>query len=160
MFGLCLLKLFYQRSGNSGNKVEDLPGSAIISFIFAVILVFQTVCQIQYFIKTINKFQNKKLKQKYEVIYNIDSFKFVQYCRRHLSGNYQGQLITDHDSPETIDSYLIMYYLYPVVDFRQKKNLKKCLVVFNKKDPFSVIPDDYDIIAVYNPKSLLAVQKE
>ena len=160
VLGLCLMQLSRVKSSDSQYKITGSQGLAVAVIAFAFLLVFQTICQIQYFTKTINKFQNRNLEQKLNVIYNIDSFKFVQYCHKHLSGKYKGQLITDSDYRKTIDPYLIMYYLYPVVDFRQEKDFKKCLVVFNKKDPLSVIPNSYDIIAVYNSKSLLAVQKE
>ena len=135
-------------------------GLFVTMLIFLILIGLQANCQIKYFLKTVNEFQGKNLRQKLDLMYNIESYKFVKYGLLNLSGRYQGQLITDSDYGWTIDPYLIMYYFYPTIDMRGGKNLKKCLVVFNKKDALSVVPDDYDIIGIYNPSSLLAVEKK
>lgn len=99
------------------------------------------------------------MEQKLDLVYKVESYRFAKYCLEHLSGKYQGQLITDCDY-RGIHPYLIMYYLYPVVELRKEGGgHKECLIIFNKNNPLAIVPYDYDILGTYNSKSLLAVKR-
>lgn len=159
VLGVCFLRLFLKISGNSKHKVSSRSELNITAGVFVFLAVFQLICQAQHFVKATNKFGDKNLKQKLDIIYDVESYRFVKYSLKHLSGRSKGELIMGPNSRETMDRYLIMYYLYPFLDMRGEKDNRKWLAVFNKKDPFAVIPEDYYVVGNYNPRSLLAVKK-
>ena len=157
---LGLLKLLRTTPRESSDKRFTTQVLAVTSVVFLTVLLFQTIGQVRYFSKIFSNFHNRNLDQKLDIICNVDSYQFVKFCLAQLSGKSRGTLMTDSDFNKSIDPYLIMYYLYPAIDLRGEKGLKRYLVIFNKDHPLSAVPDNYRIVGMYNSKGLLAVQKD
>lgn len=158
--GLLLAGIWGRRP--SARFFLDIGSTSVVVtvIVFVVLLLLQTKSQGLYFADNFVRFHDKNVVEKVGIINNIDSYNFVQFCLRYLSGRYQGQLVTESGADQTIDPYIIKYYLYPVVDTRGGPRDKKCLLVFNKKDPVASVPKDYEVVGVFNDRGLLAVQRE
>ena len=128
--------------------------------------LLQVISQNNFFVQMKLFFQDKTTQAKEEAIWEESylavfgpSYRFAKFCLKYLSGRYQGHLITDLNINEYLEPYLIKYYLYPAVDLITPSDTFDCLVVFNKQNPNAVVPSGFQVVGVFDKKSLLAIKK-
>lgn len=156
--GILLLRVF--RKGRA--RKDAVSPLLIAGWIFLALMVgLQSASQaFHFFGRTIPDFQDKNLDEKLDVIYALESYRFVRVVLANVQEPCRGDFVADSETWGTIDPFLIRYYLYPVVDMVKKEAPADCVVVYNKENPTAAVPEGFEVIAVYDAKSLFAARRK
>lgn len=72
---------------------------------------------------------------------------------------FNGKFISDFDPVQTIQPYIIAYYLYPKVSLFLDQREDDCLIVFQKINARDFVPPGYRIWDVLDDKNLIAIKE-
>lgn len=154
-----LIFKFNKKSKPLKNSFEDIKKIIIISLI--VIIFLQTINQINYSIKEFNTFKNLPF-HSHRPQFFTDAAQIAQLYKKNLPGKHNAYFKTDLNmsaDPGMLFHRALAYYLYPI-DIRNTRNdSKDSLIVFQKNDPMSELTDDWQLLAIIDDKSLVAIRK-
>ncbi len=88
---------------------------------------------------------------------------FAQKTKLLAPGPRNAKFITDWDlnkSPFMFYHRVLAYFLYPIDIRNVRKEPIDTIVVFNKKNPLEVVPDNFEVLKVLGKKGLIAVKKD
>ena len=147
--------------GKAKNSVSFLFILRICAFVACILtVVLQTIQQEKYFGSLRRQYTNKTTEEKNEYYFG-DTYRFAMFCRGLVKGRHGAQLRTDFDPSKTLEPHALAYYLYPALNvaFKDTGSIYY-LVVFEKANPFDDVPDNFQIIGIFDPHNLLAVKKQ
>ena len=126
---------------------------------FCLLVVLQTINQHAFLTYRINTLEGKTSDQR-RFIFLGEAYSYVLYAKSHLPHrNLQGQFISDLNVYETLEPYILQYYLYPRVNIIDPANPTDCLIIFKKKNPLAFVPEHFSPAELFDPNALIALRK-
>ena len=159
LVGTYLLNILITKKSSLYSRLSFLRTASVL---FIVALCLQIVSHFSYFKKEISTFHNAPIQKKIVTRFE-NSYNFAQYCKTYLSGKHYGEPITDSDIASTkgmLTFFGVAYYLYPIDIRIDRTRPKDCLVIFLKKKPLDIIPDNFAAMDKYDHSSLIAIKRK
>ena len=155
---LIVLRLFYSSHTKEFSKRTLIRNSSLC--VFVLIIAVQVYSQNDYLGSLRKSFSGQNIEQKYLRIFG-QNYAYTRFVLNHVSGGkYSGRLITDLDPSQTLEPYILKYFLYPRVNLLDQTDSPSYLIIFRKSEPERFVPDDFEIIGRFNSQSLVAMRKK
>ena len=130
--------------------------------VFLIGLGLQTVNQIKFLPREFQKYHGTLYHERLPSRFR-KPYQFAMLCHRYFPGQHTGEFITDFDltkDPDMVTHRILAYYLYPVIDIRDRRApLYDCVVIFKKKQPRAYVPEGFEVLFEFDQESLLAVRR-
>lgn len=129
---------------------------------YALVITIQTMSFLKYAHKELRTFSGKSTEEKYASVIGGKTFIFAQYCKAVLSGAHNAEFMTDMDlsqDPGMLTHRMLAYYLYPIDIRKIRGGSSDSLIIFAKRNAVKNVPEDFEILAVYNNENVIAVKK-
>lgn len=149
-------------------KPQRFPAEFGVRFKLAFLAVFvfslciQTIGQWPYIVSQFKRLTGRAEEQRVSDKNILNINRFIRFCQEHIKGRHAAQLITDINIEQQPGDYYYRYIavsLYPIDVRGIRGEPQDVLVIFDKSDPYNSVPNDYQVLAVYDQRSLLAVRR-
>ncbi len=129
------------------------------------IFILYSCCQLpgmHYYFKKGLAFSEKPERERTAALFG-DRYLFPEKAREMLPDGCRADLETDLNvsaDPGMLHHRVLSYFLYPIDIRGVQDGPKNCMIFFQKEGAAARVPEDYDVLFMYNSENLLAVKKE
>jgi len=158
VLGERFLKILFAKNNGGHNITPGQWGLTAACYTVIFLITLQTISQTGSIRAEKIIFHGMTLEQKRDFIFALDSYQYTKIVKESLHGRHKALLITDSNKELLIDYYLIKYFLYPNIQMVDSNQSADTLLIFNKDDPVSEVPENFQIIGKRNSRNIIAIK--
>lgn len=137
------------------------PAFTVALIVFLLTSTLQLIYQIKYFSQERHAYSGKTLSERNTLIFGLP-YEFATFCRDRLPGPHRGKYISDLSADEALGlmlRYRVAYHIYPINITIPTDQPIDSYVVFQKRDPQTAIPKEFEIRYAFDQFNVLAIKK-